>query len=787
MIRLLICDDSDAARAALRTMLHEQGEIEIVGEAANGLEAVELAAALLPHVVLMDVAMPVLDGVGATRQIRALLPGARIVAFAGSAEREVVDAMLEAGADAYCVKGAPLWELERAIAGASDPLLRLAHSLTRAPSGGIGALVARELHDLTGGAAAAVYLVGDSGLSLAGMAGAFAAETLASPPAAAVRAFEESVPVAADSSAAAALEPAGVAFGDAFAVPLVSDGLALGSVLVAMPVGPPFIIDVELVAAVADLAAAAVASERLLLLTRTEARNDVLTGLPNRRAFDERLDELVARERPFGVALLDLDDFKRINDRFGHQAGDAALREFARVAQRALRANDELYRFGGDEFALLIEGLNGVPHAVERLSEALRLHRRPRRLPTASIGVAMSPRDGSSQSELLASADEALYAAKRAGKAQIVVCGREDAVTLRVLVVDDDLGLRGLLRTTLEAIELDVREAATAVQARAAIAAEHPDLIILDVGLPDADGLEFCRELKSDPRTSDIAVAILTGADIGTSEAARAASADAFLRKPFSPLELLAVAQRLLGQTDQEPMRRDVSEPEEQVQLYAQDLRRLLEIERGQRALVQHAYRQTVAALTAALESKDIGTGAHSQRVLHYAAELARAVEPTLLEEASVEYGFLLHDVGKIGIPDHILRKRGPLTSGERSVLETHTVLGEQMLGGVPLLAGAGIRIVRSHHERWDGDGYPDHLSQREIPLGARVFAVADALDAMTSDRPYRAALPWDDAVAEIAAQRGRQFDPEIVDAFREQEPALRRIYYELSSGYARA
>src|SRR5205085_10347722 len=111
--------------------LHEQGEIEIVGEAADGARAVELAAVLGPDVVLMDVAMPILDGVGATARIRKLLPGSRIVAFAGSSERDVVDAMLEAGADAYCVKGAPLWELERAIAGASDPLLRLAHSLTR--------------------------------------------------------------------------------------------------------------------------------------------------------------------------------------------------------------------------------------------------------------------------------------------------------------------------------------------------------------------------------------------------------------------------------------------------------------------------------------------------------------------------------------------------------------------------------------------------------------------------------------------------------------------------------
>jgi len=165
-----------------------------------------------------------------------------------------------------------------------------------------------------------------------------------------------------------------------------------------------------------------------------------------------------------------------------------------------------------------------------------------------------------------------------------------------------------------------------------------------------------------------------------------------------------------------------------------------------------------------------------------YAGDLARAVDPSLLDEPSIEYGFLLHDVGKIGIPDSILRKRGPLTPGERAVLETHTLLGEQMLGGVPLLAGGGIRVVRSHHERWDGRGYPDRLAGPDIPLGARVFAIADTLDAMTSDRPYRAALGWDEAVAEIAAQSARQFDPEIVEAFGRQEPSLRRIYYELTA-----
>jgi len=791
MIRLLLCDDSGAARAALHAMLHHEGEIEVVGEAADGAEAVALAAELSPDVVLMDVAMPVLDGVGATAQIRRLLPGVRIVAFAGTSERDVVEAMLEAGADAYCVKGAPLWELERAIAGAGDPVFRLAHALTRAAAGAIGALVARELHDLTGGAIAAVYLTSEAGLTLAGAAGPVGADALAAVPAAAARAFAECTPVPADTGKLSEFVCGDVACGDAFALPLVSDGLALGAVLVAMPAALPFPIDIELVAAVADLAAAAVASERLLLLTRTEARRDGLTGLLNRRALDERLEDLLDGEGEFEIALLDLDDFKSTNDELGHQAGDAVLREFARVVQRSLRADEEAYRFGGDEFALLIEGGDTASQVIERLLDAVHRHRRPRPLPTFSAGIAAAPVDGRSKAELLGVADDACYAAKRAGKARLAAQARRirlpvghagGAAGTRVLVVDDDTGLRNLLRTTLEAIELDVEEAESAAQARSMLAARLPDLVVLDIGLPDTDGLSFCRELKGSRRTAAIPVVILTGADAGTSAAAREALADGFLRKPFSPLELLAVAERLLGRLDDELPHHDSGDRAEQVQLYAQDLRRLLELERGQRALLQHAYRQTVGALAAALESKDVGTGAHSQRVLTYAAALARAVDSKLLDEPSVEYGFLLHDIGKIGIPDNILRKRGPLTQRERSLLETHTLLGEQMLGGVPLLAGGGITIVRSHHERWDGSGYPDQLAGPEIPLGARVFAIADALDAMTSDRPYRAALGWDAAVAEIASQSGRQFDPEAVEAFGEQEPSLRRIYYELTA-----
>jgi response regulator RpfG family c-di-GMP phosphodiesterase len=357
---------------------------------------------------------------------------------------------------------------------------------------------------------------------------------------------------------------------------------------------------------------------------------------------------------------------------------------------------------------------------------------------------------------------------------------------LRILLVDDDPALRTLLRTTFEVADVDVVEADGAECARRRIRAARPDVIVLDVNMPGTTGLELCEELKADPATEEISIILLTGSTGGTHVAAKQAGADAFVRKPFSPLELLAVAERLAGGLYGVPFRaakKRNAGPDEPLLLYARDLRHMLELERGQRELLQSAYMETVSALASALESKDTGTRAHSQRVESYATALARAVgERAIVQDPSTPYGFLLHDVGKIGIPDGILQKPGPLSAAERRRMQTHTVLGEAMLSGVAFLQGEGLKVVRSHHERWDGRGYPDGQRGDEIPLGARIFAVADALDAMTSHRPYRRALSWQTARNEILAQRKRQFDPDVVDAFVEAEDALRAIRRELAA-----
>jgi response regulator RpfG family c-di-GMP phosphodiesterase len=353
---------------------------------------------------------------------------------------------------------------------------------------------------------------------------------------------------------------------------------------------------------------------------------------------------------------------------------------------------------------------------------------------------------------------------------------------LHILVVDDDPNLRALLRTSFDFVDIEVEEADSAGMAAAKIAARRPDVMVLDVGMPQMDGVTFCGSLKTEPLTREIPIVLLTG-DATVESAWRQAGADAFLRKPFSPLELLTIVERL-GASPQEKPPSGRLEPgaENQLLLYALDFRRLLELERGQRRALQSAYRETVVALARALDTRHNGMGAHSQRVSRYATALTDAVDSSLLDQPGLEYGFILHDIGKIGIPDNVLMKRGPLTEAERRLIESHTVLGEQMVGDAALLRGEGARVVRSHHERWDGKGYPDRLARDEVPIGARIFSIADALDAMTSNRSYRPAGTWDDAASEIARRAGTQFDPEVVDVFLGHEQVLRGIYREFSA-----
>jgi ribonuclease P protein subunit RPR2 len=217
---------------------------------------------------------------------------------------------------------------------------------------------------------------------------------------------------------------------------------------------------------------------------------------------------------------------------------------------------------------------------------------------------------------------------------------------------------------------------------------------------------------------------------------------------------------------------REAAEKERLLERYAADLRETFKEERARAQELQRSYMDTVRALSNAVEARDAYTGKHAERVAAYGIEIAQAYGLPLAQSPEVEFGFLLHDVGKVAVPDAILFKPGPLTDEERALMARHPVIGSEIVSGIDFL-GDATRVVRSHHERWDGTGYPDRLAGEEIPITARVFAVADVLDALTTDRPYRPASPLTVAREMIVAESGSHFDPNVIEAFKTVEDAV--------------
>jgi HD-GYP domain-containing protein (c-di-GMP phosphodiesterase class II) len=210
-------------------------------------------------------------------------------------------------------------------------------------------------------------------------------------------------------------------------------------------------------------------------------------------------------------------------------------------------------------------------------------------------------------------------------------------------------------------------------------------------------------------------------------------------------------------------MESEAAQRQRQLERYAADLREVFRQERIRARELRRSYKATVLALSNAVEARDAYTGQHAERVAAYGLRLAHAAGVPVDQE--VEFGFLLHDVGKVAVPDAVLFKPGALTEAERDMIYRHPEIGSDILQDVHFLGDAKL-VVRHHHERWDGAGYPDGLRGEDIPAAARVFAVADALDALTTDRPYRGAVGWAEARTEIERHSGTQFDPAIIAAY---------------------
>jgi response regulator RpfG family c-di-GMP phosphodiesterase len=327
-----------------------------------------------------------------------------------------------------------------------------------------------------------------------------------------------------------------------------------------------------------------------------------------------------------------------------------------------------------------------------------------------------------------------------------------------VLIVDDDPRVRDILHEVFVTGGYRCRLASNGLEGLETFDSGRPPLTVTDINMPVMDGLAFLKHARAiEP---EAAVLVLTGVgDIETAVESLKHGAYDFILKPVNMDELLIAAQRALEHRQLLLERRDYHVLLEQ---------RVAEATRGLAGAVrelQDTYRHTLEALGSAIDTRDLGTHAHSRRVRGYSLAIARAYGVSDLQLRDIEHGVLLHDIGKIGIPDAILLKPGPLTPAEWAIMRTHPDIGRQLVERIPFLQGA-VPIVYHHHERWDGTGYPLALKGEAIPLGARIFAVADAFDAMTFDRPYSRAISLEAARAEIVRCAGTHFDPTVVKTF---------------------
>jgi diguanylate cyclase (GGDEF)-like protein len=679
----------------------------------------------------------------------------------------------------------------------ANRLVRLAQELAIASDPAQTArLVVRGLAELSGGGIALAFVTAPDGeLVLEGRAGEVA--RVAGVPEVVSRALRIRATVAADAVELQDLRERGIDAGEAFAAPLEPAGEPLGVVVIAVPKDRRLALHPGLLQSVARLAGASLANARRLALTLEEARRDPLTELGNHRAFHEHLESAlrraVERDGQLSLVLMDLDEFKRVNDTDGHLAGDAVLRRLARTLSEQSRARENPFRVGGDEFALVVEG-----EAAAGLRVAERVRNAIGDAMTVSAGVATFPEDALTKDELVHKADLALYAAKRAGKDVAIsfaddVRGAAARPTSEVLYEElhERMGSQDVraavldaLTTVTAAIRALGRE--TTLDATLRSAARHLTAVVdgtacvvsrLDDGtLQDAavfaptpwtfeEGSAYLLDdypvtvealASGEPRTASLADA---GVDAGEAFVLRKIGMQSVLIVPlvvqgrqWGLAEIYDARDRRFGATEFGL-----------AQLVGGHVEALIaQFEHGD--AVERLYRETLGSLSNALEAKDGYTSAHAQEVCSLAVSVGRRLGLAGEALQAVELGALLHDIGKIRVPESLLNKPEPLTPGEWMLMRTHPEAGERILAPIASLADV-LPIVRGSHERWDGDGYPDGLAGESIPIGARIVAVCDAFRAMVEPRPYRPARSREEALEELVANAGRQFDPACVEA----------------------
>ena len=341
----------------------------------------------------------------------------------------------------------------------------------------------------------------------------------------------------------------------------------------------------------------------------------------------------------------------------------------------------------------------------------------------------------------------------------------------RILVVDDVEQNLALLGGLVRSLGYEVETARDGLEALAKLAL-GVDLVLLDVMMPGLDGYEVARRVRADARTADLPIILVTVLDSREDRVkAIQAGASDFIAKPVDKTELLVrISSQLRLKEAQDALKRSQAGLEEQVARRTEELRRTCEVAADANRRTYHAHIDTIRRLVLAAELKDPDTARHIMRISRYSAVLAKALHMSPGETEVLAHAVTMHDVGKIGIPDAILFKRGALDEEEKKVMESHTLIGSRILADSPSeLMQQGQVVALSHHERWDGTGYPRRLRGDQIPLAGRICAVVDVFDAMTTTRPYRPAFSPDVALETMRRGRGAQFDPMLLDLFMDR------------------
>ena len=469
---------------------------------------------------------------------------------------------------------------------------------------------------------------------------------------------------------------------------------------------------------------------------------DGLTGLFNHGFFQLVLDREIKRSerqgKPFTLALIDVGGVSRYNLKYGYPSGNRLLKEVADLLIENIRTIDWVARFGGDVFAWLLVDASGeeARNAAERIQSAVR-----QRLCDPLdlfIGLAGFPKDALDRTGLLSLSREALNQAKiRGGDGIYFFESRRTVVsqeTSTILLVDDDPHNLKLLEAFLSSLPHEILKANDGEEALVLLQKQEVDLILLDVMMPGINGFEVCRRLKTQEKTRLIPIVLITALDdLDSRVEGMESGADDFISKPVNRIEILARTKSLIKN-------RKLNNS-------------LTNIE------------NVLFSLAIAVEAKDRYTQGHTARVASLAMALGEKIGLEEKEMEALRIGGMLHDIGKIGIPESILNKPGPLDEAEWELMKQHCDIGHKICRPLEKTLGLALEVIRHHHEKLDRSGFPDGLGAEYLSMAVRIMAVVDIYDALTTDRPYRRAFSREEALQVLKNEAGEgKLDSKVVD-----------------------